>query len=267
MDADRDTRTMVGVAFGGLAPVVVAMALVPVRDHVLNTNVALVLTLVVVGAGALGGRLAGATAAFTAALSYDFFHTRPYLSLTIDSGDDVETTVLLLLVGLAVGTLAWRLRTTDEELAAGRSELARLSRVGDLVARGTEPADVIFAVQSELAELLGLARCSFEAAPGTTAPRATLERSGVIAGAGRVHHLTRSGGFELPAEGIELPVIASGRPVGRFVLLPTPGVGTTLEARVVAVALADQVGAALAARPMTPASPLSPARPLKGTTE
>jgi hypothetical protein len=36
-------------------------------------------------------------------------------------------------------------------------------------------------------------------------------------------------------------VLARGREVGRFVLIPTPGVPTSLEERVVAVAIADQV--------------------------
>ncbi len=71
----------------------------------LNANVALVLVLVVVLAAIGGGREAGAVAAVSAALSFDFFHTVPYLTLQIDSGDDVETTLLLLGVGLAVGHL------------------------------------------------------------------------------------------------------------------------------------------------------------------
>ena len=76
------------------------------RDHLLNANVALVLVLVVVLAAVGGGRSAGAVAAVSAALSFNFFHTVPYLTLEIDSADDVETTLLLLAVGLAVGQLA-----------------------------------------------------------------------------------------------------------------------------------------------------------------
>ena len=72
----------------------------------LNANVALVLVLVVVLAAVGGGRTAGAVAAVSAALSFNFFHTVPYLTLEIDSADDVETTLLLLAVGLAVGQLA-----------------------------------------------------------------------------------------------------------------------------------------------------------------
>ena len=97
---------MLWVALGGAAPIVVAAALVALRDHLLNANVALVLVLVVVLAAVGGGRSAGAVAAVSAALSFNFFHTVPYLTLEIDSADDVETTLLLLAVGLAVGQLA-----------------------------------------------------------------------------------------------------------------------------------------------------------------
>jgi len=54
------------------------------------------------------------------------------------------------------------------------------------------------------------------------------------------------GAYELPGEGAELQVLSRGQPVGRFALLPKPGNEFSLEQRVVAVALADQVGAVLA---------------------
>ena len=91
-------RTM-GMAIGAIGPIVVAGALVGVRDSVANADVALLLVLVVVLAAVTGGWQAGAVGRSSAALSFDFFHTKPYLSLTIDSRDDVETAPLLLLVG------------------------------------------------------------------------------------------------------------------------------------------------------------------------
>ena len=54
-------------------------------------------------------------------------------------------------------------------------------------------------------------------------------------------------GLEFPSEGVALLVLNRGHDIGRFVLVPTPGEGASLEQRVVAVALADQVGAAVAA--------------------
>ena len=108
MAVDNEARSsrMLWVAIGGAAPIGVAAALVSLRDHMLNANVALVLVLVVVLAAVGGGRSAGAVAAVSAALSFNFFHTMPYLTLEINSRDDVETTLLLLAVGLAVGQLA-----------------------------------------------------------------------------------------------------------------------------------------------------------------
>jgi hypothetical protein len=53
-------------------------------------------------------------------------------------------------------------------------------------------------------------------------------------------------GFALPSGGAELPVLGRGNVLGRFVLLPMPNTTVSIEQRVLAVAIADQVGAALA---------------------
>ena len=50
----------------------------------------------------------------------------------------------------------------------------------------------------------------------------------------------------LPGPQIGLVVLSRGQPAGRFVLTPTPGDGVTLQARLVAVALVDQVASLLA---------------------
>ncbi len=250
MRRQRDSATQIIVALGALAPIGVAMALVGARDAIDNANIALILTAVVVAAGAIGGRAAGAMAAISAALSFVFFHTRPYLSLTIDSRDDVETTVLLLLVGLTVGQLARRAHLAKAEVAAGRSELSRIHRLAGLVARGSASAEVIETAQKELTELLGLQECRFEAAPFENVVEApTLERQGMISGSR--YRATRQGDLELElsSSGVILPVLARGQLVGRFLLEPYPGAGASLEERIVAVALADQVGASLALAP------------------
>ena len=58
----------------------------------------------------------------------------------------------------------------------------------------------------------------------------------------RFTHTGHRTGFELPVDGVDLPALARGQQIGRFVLVPTPGVATTLEQRVAAVAIADQAG-------------------------
>lgn len=236
-------RRDVGLVLAGLAPVAVAAVLVGVRGRIQNANVALILVVVVVATAAIGGRLSGATSAVVSALSFNFFHTQPYLRLTIDSADDVETTLLLLVVGLLVGHITARGMRARASAAGSSLEIRRIHRVAERAARGEEAAEVLEAAQSELIELLTLQSCRFEAQPFLTAlPR--LERGGQLDQ--RVWRY-RDDGFELSPEGVELPVYGRGQQLGRFVLEPTAGVGVSLEQRVVAVAIADQVGAALAA--------------------
>ncbi len=224
-------------------PLGLAMAFVPLRDDIDSANVALILVTAVVAAAVFGGRHAGATAAVVGALSFDFFYAPPYGQLRIDSQDDVETTLLLLLVGVAVGHIATRGRGARRSADERESEIKRIHRVANLAARGDEAADVIVTAQGELMSLLDLDDCRFEAPPfGTALPR--LDRSGALTG--HEFHYHRDG-FELPTVGAELPVLGRGQLLGRFVLDPKPHVGVSLEQRVVAVALADQVGAVLAA--------------------
>src|SRR5262245_12506281 len=91
---------------GVASAIAIAGLLVPIRDWMGASNVALVLVIVVVAAAILGGRMAGALTSVAAALSFDYFHTQPYYNLRISDREDVIAAVLLLVVGLAVGELA-----------------------------------------------------------------------------------------------------------------------------------------------------------------
>ena len=214
------------------------------RDNTPSVNIGLVLVVVVVVVAVAGGRLPGAVAAVTAAVAFDFFYTRPYLRLTIDSRDDVETTVLLLVVGL-VGR-ARRDATAGgrggaKTCAAGRSGASTGSRRWERGV-GRRPTSSTRRGPSS-------SPCSTCARAASTRPRSSATTNGSSAAASCRGATTgcSADGFELPAAGVELLVMGRGRLLGRFVLDPTPGTGVSLEQRVVAVALADQVGAVLAA--------------------
>ena len=199
---------MPGYVIGGIGPIVVAAALVPLRDEIDNANLALAMVVVVVVAAAVGGRGAGLLAAVIATISYDFFLTRPYLSLTIDSADDVETTIFLLAIGLLVGEIVVRSRRTHWHATRGASEIARLHRVAELAASGAPLEELEASVVTELVGLLDLRDCSFEGMPvGRPLPR--LERNGAITGA--TEHRFSGEEFVLPPE-LELPVLG---PVAR----------------------------------------------------
>lgn len=224
-------------------PIAIAALLVPFRDSLVGTNLALILVVVVVLAAIAGGRGPGAAAAVVAMVSYDFFLTKPYLSMNIESADDVETAVILLIIGLVVGQLVTVTRRSRSAAARGTGEVAALHRVAELAAAGDGVDDIADAVCREITELLELETCRFERPPhGPPLPR--LERGGAVVGGTR---RLVGGEFALPTEGVELPVLGRGQQYGRLVLVPKPGTGASIEERAVAVALSDQLGAALAA--------------------
>jgi Domain of unknown function (DUF4118) len=237
-------RTAVAYAIGGLVPIVVAAAMVGVRGELAATNVALVLVLIIVGTAAFGGRGPAAVSAVISALSYEFFFTRPYNSLRINDANDVETTLILLAIGLAVGQLAVHARRTREGASRSRDEIASMRRMAERVAAGASPSELTQLAVTELTELLSLVSCRFENSP-TDPDLPILERNGRIETPYR--RVGADGELALPPTGVRLPVVGDGQTVGSLVAMPDPNVGVTLEARVVAVALADQLGAALAA--------------------
>jgi K+-sensing histidine kinase KdpD len=238
-------ESIAGYAIAGFGPIIVAAVLVTVRDDIEHTTAALILVVVIVLAAMAGGRAAGAFAAVVAAASFDFFLTRPYLSLRISSEADLETTFVLLVIGLLVGQIVVSARRSRRVADRATDEIGRLRRIAEQAATTAGAEDLVLAVEAELVGLMGLREATFARdASGSTLPR--IERSGALT---VTHHRFAAGGeFALPADGVELPVTGRGELLGCFVLSPDPDVGVSLDARVVAVALADQLGAALAAR-------------------
>jgi K+-sensing histidine kinase KdpD len=247
---DRKPRGDAQESFAGwmvavLGPIAVAALLVPLREELVPANLALILVVVVVLAAVAGGRASGAAAAVIAALSYDFFLTEPYLSLHIESADDIETALILLAIGLIVGQLVVVVRRGQGAVRRGAAELAALHRVSDVAATSSDLDELTRTVEQAVRDVLGLEACWFEPPPYQSLP-AHLERGGAVVGA---ELRVASGGFALPADGLELPVMGRGEVRGRLVLMPREDHGTSVEERVVALSLADQLGAALAAAP------------------
>ncbi len=229
-----------------VAPVIAAAALISIRDQVVSTNIALLLVVVVVAVASVGQRVAAGLSALAAALAFNYLHTAPYYSLRIDSRDDVETVVLLLLVGLAVGELASRGRQARAAAARGRRDLASLHGLGALVATGEDTDYVLMATEAELIDLLRLAACRFEAAYEPDLPLPVIDREGTVMWGPTPWETARWG---LPSDGVMIPVWSRGVRLGCFVLTAPVAVPYTAEQLAQAVALVDQAGAALADRP------------------
>jgi K+-sensing histidine kinase KdpD len=230
----RSRRALVIVG----APVLAVAALVPLREHVRNTNLALVLVLVVLAGAAMGGRLVGVIVGVAVATAFDFFLTRPFESFTIDRADDVQTTILLAAVGLIGGELVERARRSQAEADARRREVEQFQRRAELAAWGERPGRLISRTEEELSELLGLVEVSYRAGPP---PRelSVLTHNGVRVPGGQV---------SLGDDVVALPVRAHGRDLGHFLLVfprATVGVSVSSDRRHSAIATADQLGMAL----------------------
>ena len=149
----------------------------------------------------------------------------------------MTTAVLLLATGLAVSQLAaWAHRlkviaVTDEGYLAtmhGTAAKAHASR---------SPEEVADYVGALLAGLLELQDWRFEYGSLRSHPP-QLKADGSVAAGETIWDVDSAG---MPAE-LELRVFGNGQYYGRYLLSPRPGSKPALQARLVAVALAEQVG-------------------------
>jgi len=235
--ARRRTRQLVRLAALG-APPAVAAALVPFRGSFPGTDAALLMVVIVVAVAAAGDRLAGALAAVSAGIWFDFFLTKPYERLAISHRADIETTVLLFVVGVIVTELTARGRHHRQVAIEESGHVAQLHSVARMMAEGEDSKVVIARAEQALATLLVLRSCHYDPESTSTRHPAMISQEGDILLAGLRWNW-------LPGR-VDLPIKYQGRGYGRFVLVPTPGVPLPRGHRLVAVALADEVGAVLA---------------------
>lgn len=240
--AERPGRPiLVGIALA--APLVTSAALSAFRTAVPNTQAALVLVLVIVAVASLGHRLSGVVAALASAVWFDFFLTEPYLRFTISDRADIETAVLLMLVGLAVSEIALWGRRQQARASRGAGYLDGVVSAARMAAAGQPAPSVVAFVSTQIMDVLGVERCEFRQGQPGSRPR--LNADGSVTRDGRPQDVDRHG---LPTDDeIELPVEHHGRVIGRFVLVSATRVAyPSLDQRLVAVTLAEQAGAALA---------------------
>jgi hypothetical protein len=218
----------------------VAAVLLPFRASWPDTNVAL-LVVVVVEVAAAGNRVAGGLGAVWAALW--FFFTVPYYRFTIRSPADVTTAVLLLLTGLVASQLAARARRLEAIAVTDAGWLTQIHETASQAKSAAVPEVVVNHVREQLTGLLDLDGVRFESGSLLGHPP-RLEPDGTV----RVGHsrceVEPPG---LPAEEIELRTFGNGQYYGRFMLTAKPGSRPSLQARLVAVMLAGQAGRAFGA--------------------
>jgi K+-sensing histidine kinase KdpD len=246
---ERKGINLIWLLVGAFVPFVVAAVLLPLRHHLDNANMALILVVAIVAVAISGRRWAAVAAALSAAASFDLFHTYPYVSLRITSSNDLQTEISLLVVGLAVGELAARGRRYQATAVSRTQELERFHGIAGQVVLDETADFVVMNVAGQLVRQLQLADCRLELEFHDERIVPNVDRSGSVWWGANQWDTQRWG---LPPWGVALPVWGHGRQLGRFLLLPRDGTPVNSDDLLGAVALADQAGAALAPGVPTP---------------
>lgn len=246
-------RSWTPLVLSAALPVAAAAAWVPARDHLPNTDLALLLVLVIGAIGWMGGWIATIGASLAASIAFDVLDTRPYGTLAISRGSDILTALLLVVTGVLVGSGSARLARYRHSEDGRADALAVVMEASGLVATGQEQRLVAEALAAELKRELQLEECTFRPEP-PTGTRPTVARDGSLVG------LTAANRAGRPTV-IDLPVWSQGEVVGHYRLVLGRAAPSQYELRL-ALSLADQAGAAMAGyRP--PPSPSGPPRRLR----
>ena len=227
-----------------VGPLAAAGLMIPLRSHVPNTDLALVMVVVVALVVLPGQRTAALLAGLSAGVWFDFFLTKPYERFSIQRSSDVQTTVLLAIVGVLIGEIAVRRRQARSDTRTARDEVVSLYVVAEMLTAGSRADEVVMLVAEQLRDLLFLVDCRF--VPGDRdADGPVLDRSGEL----HYGHLDWSLATDgLPNRDVTLPVESGKRRFGTYVLRgPALGVPITQDRRLAAVALSDLAGASLGA--------------------
>lgn len=218
------------------------------RDDVTAATAALVIVLIVVASAAAGDRWAGIVSAVSGGLWFDYFLAAPFNRFTIADPHNVEVTVLLVIVGIAVTEVALWGRRQEAKASSRAGYLDGVLRTSQIVAGELSSTALADQVATHLTDLLGLDACRFVTSTTVSPDSAVLSPDGKVTVRGAQANVDRDG---LPnMEETVLPVQHHGVVHGQFLLTAaTQIVRPSLEQRRIAVLLANQVGAAYLTNP------------------
>jgi signal transduction histidine kinase len=127
-------RQGIWLAMSLIVPVLLSFALLPLRDHVSDVLIALLLLTVSAAAVARGELLLSLVAAASTALSFDYLFAKPYDQFAIRGAQGAVTTVALIAAVPALGT--WISRLYGKEAARERELREKAERyAGELAER------------------------------------------------------------------------------------------------------------------------------------
>jgi K+-sensing histidine kinase KdpD len=240
-----ESHRSVVIAAAALLPLLCSAVLAAFRGSVTAATSALVLVLIVVAMAATGDRVAGIVAALSAGVGFDVFLTQPYLRLTIHDANDVEVTVLLVLVGITVTEIALWGRRQQARASRRTGYLEGVLGTSSIIAlKASSPEALIHHVADQIVQVLDIDECRFVPGPGPAATNISLDHDGQVTRNGHHVDVDRDG---LPTDDLIHLVVRQGDLVhGQFLLTSATRVvhPAVVQLRVAAL-LADQAGAAL----------------------
>jgi hypothetical protein len=225
-----------------VGPLAAAAVMVPLRGHLPNTDLALVMVVAVAVVVLPGSRTAALVAGVSAGVWFDFFLTEPYEQFTIQGSTDIQTTALLAVTAVLIGEIAVRRRQARSDRRTARDEMISLYVTAEMLANGSPADQVVNLVAEQLSELLFLVDCRFDPSAGHR-DRPMLDRAGELHYGGMSWSARTQG---LPDQEVLLPVESRGRWLGAYILRgPATAVPISQDRRLAAIALSDLAGAAL----------------------
>jgi len=199
----------------------------------------------VIAAASTGIRAAGIVAALSGGIWFDIFLTQPYGRPNIYDPNDLEATILLVVIGAAVTEVAlWGHR---QQARANRRAgyLEGVVGTAEVIRLRTEAPDALIGyVADQIKEVLDADSCRYVAGPVYDERVPILEHRGQLTRQGHEVDVDRDG---LPTDDeIALLVTRAGAPLGHFRITAVGHIARpSLEQRKVAVLLADQAGTVL----------------------
>ena len=204
----EDERDLIYAGIGPLAAILIGMALVPFRELTTASNFTFVFLALVILVAEWGGRAAALLTAVAAALSLNFFLTKPYLRLTIHSRDDIIAFAGLGACGLLAAALGSQRSRRARDLAAARRHL-------DLLHATLGQVEVAGPVEPALGRVLNALKSAYPVAAAVVRD----ERNHVVAASDQAHarpvpERPLPPGAILPIDGGRLALVTGNRQVG-----------------------------------------------------
>ena len=208
---------------GTVGAIVMGMLLTLARDLTSASNLAFVFLMWTIVVAEAGGRSAALATAVISALSLNFFLTKPYFSLSIESPHDLLAFVALAMCGVVAAAFGQRRHRAAATLSDVRAHLDVIDQISRTLDSDAQPRDRLTTALELIQRFFGLGGVVLRDGKGqvlaaidtagvlnlSSTPRELAPDTVLVADAHR--HRFGPRGLRLPAEGGRIPVLRQGR--------------------------------------------------------